>query len=684
MGSSFKYPQKIMIDIENEDNQNIEQSWDKDSLNFIKSPENNSAITNKLSSKNNKLSKPRKLKCMDFGFDINENARIDTIEVGWVDKVEGIDNNIKNPPTIPGVSMELLNYPDGIIRSSKAKLGINYTKGDSGRSLWNTDGSQIFSPPTPEMINSSDFGIMVSYKKNISPNEGFILLDYLRLYIEWTDPRYSLNISSESKDAILNQEVVFTITLRNTNDIHQGKAIKVNIDYDEGLSFIKYTDEEGGEYDDVNKIWNAKLDPAGKATLFLKFSTEKLGILECSAKTELTRLRSDKVNVANPKFQIQTKFTNSTIEMIQGDTINYTLIAISNSSLFPKKDINIQIPKEIAIKGFKCDGDYDKYSGIWSAEFRNNKAYLHLCITPNTIGDFIQRIIIDEETILEKTFSIVKGNLMDVNYSSGKILPSGLQYLEDSNNSQYLYDKKTVIKAKNITMKFELNPEKIDNFKEYFIKAIKRDIKNQEFLALDDVSFELEKGDRLGLIGLNGAGKSTLLKIIAGVMKPTKGKLSVSGKIAPLLELGAGFDPNYTGKENIFLNGSILGYSKEFIEERYEEIAEFSELGRFLDVPIKNYSSGMKSKLGFSIATIVNPDILILDEVLSVGDAKFRKKSGDKIKSLFESGVTVLLVSHSINQVRDLCNKAIWLEKGKIIMSGNAKDVCDAYEETVS
>lgn len=242
---------------------------------------------------------------------------------------------------------------------------------------------------------------------------------------------------------------------------------------------------------------------------------------------------------------------------------------------------------------------------------------------------------------------------------------------------------KVVIKAEHLTMKFNMSPEKIDNIKEYIIKWLKRDIKTEEFTAVDDVSFTLNRGDRLGLIGLNGAGKSTLLKIVAGVMKPTTGEISVSGKIAPLLELGAGFDPNYSGRENIFLNGAILGYSKEFLESKYDEIAEFSELGRFLEIPIKNYSSGMRSKLGFSIATIVEPDILILDEVLSVGDAKFRKKSGDKIRSLFNSGVTVLLVSHSITQVRDLCNKAIWLENGKIMMSGDADKVCDAYLESV-
>lgn len=239
-----------------------------------------------------------------------------------------------------------------------------------------------------------------------------------------------------------------------------------------------------------------------------------------------------------------------------------------------------------------------------------------------------------------------------------------------------------VIEIKDISMQFKLNKEKVDNLKEYVIKTLKGDIKTNTFLALDDVSFNIRKGERWGIVGLNGAGKSTLLKIIAGVMKPSTGEIKIKGKIAPLLELGAGFDSNYTGRENIFLNGSILGYSKEFLEDKYDEIVEFSELGDFIEVPIKNYSSGMRAKLGFSVATLVEPDILILDEVLSVGDAKFRKKSGDKIKSMFEAGTTVILVSHSINQIRELCDKAIWLEKGKVMMKGNSKEVCDAYEKS--
>ena len=230
---------------------------------------------------------------------------------------------------------------------------------------------------------------------------------------------------------------------------------------------------------------------------------------------------------------------------------------------------------------------------------------------------------------------------------------------------------KPAIIVDNVSMKFNLSKEKVDSLKDYIIKSIKKEIKYNEFWALQNVSFTVEKGDRVGILGLNGAGKSTLLKVIAGVFKPTEGTVTKHGKMVPLLELGAGFDPQYTGKENIYLYGAMLGYSKEFIDEKYDEIVKFSELKDFIDVPIKNYSSGMKSRLGFSIATVVSPKILILDEVLSVGDAKFRKKSEKKVLSMFDSGVTVLFVSHSLAQVQRICNKAMILEKGKLIAYGD-------------
>ena len=241
--------------------------------------------------------------------------------------------------------------------------------------------------------------------------------------------------------------------------------------------------------------------------------------------------------------------------------------------------------------------------------------------------------------------------------------------------------KQPAIIVDNVSMKFNLSKEKVDSLKDYIIKSIKKEIKYNEFWALQNVSFTVEKGDRVGILGLNGAGKSTLLKVIAGVFKPTEGSVTKHGKMVPLLELGAGFDQQYTGKENIYLYGAMLGYSKEFIDEKYDEIVKFSELKDFIDVPIKNYSSGMKSRLGFSIATVVSPKILILGEVLSVGDAKFRKKSEKKVLSMFDSGVTVLFVSHSLAQVQRICNKAMILEKGKLIAYGDIDTISKQYEK---
>ena len=242
---------------------------------------------------------------------------------------------------------------------------------------------------------------------------------------------------------------------------------------------------------------------------------------------------------------------------------------------------------------------------------------------------------------------------------------------------------KPAIAVENMSMMFNLNKEKIDNLKEYFIKLVTHKLHFTEFWALRDISFTVEKGDRVGILGFNGAGKSTLLKVIAGVLKPTEGSVKVNGIIAPMLELGAGFDMNYSGKENIFLYGATMGYSRKFIESKYNEIVEFSELGDFIEVPVKNYSSGMRARLGFAIATAVEPEILILDEVLSVGDAKFRKKSEAKIRSMFDKGITVLFVSHSVDQVLNICNKAIILDHGKIIASGDAEEICAKYNDMV-
>ena len=228
----------------------------------------------------------------------------------------------------------------------------------------------------------------------------------------------------------------------------------------------------------------------------------------------------------------------------------------------------------------------------------------------------------------------------------------------------------TAVKVKNVGMRFNLSHERVDNLKEYLIKFVRRDLKYDEFWALKDIDFEIKKGQRLGVLGLNGSGKSTLLKVVSGVLKPSVGSVQTKGIVAPLLELGAGFSAEYTGRENIYLYGAVLGYTKEFLDEKFDEIVDFSGLGEFIEVPLKNYSSGMKARLGFSIATVVEPDILILDEVLSVGDKKFRRKSEKKIMSMFDRGVTVLFVSHSLEQVCRLCDRAIILDSGRLVAKG--------------
>ena len=243
-------------------------------------------------------------------------------------------------------------------------------------------------------------------------------------------------------------------------------------------------------------------------------------------------------------------------------------------------------------------------------------------------------------------------------------------------------DDNVAVNVEHLSMEFKITKDKIDTLKEYVIRTLKRNKKEKEKVrVLDDISFKVYKGDKLGILGFNGAGKSTLLKIMAGIYEPTSGKIEINGKVAPLLELSAGFDKNYTGKNNIYLNGAFLSMDKDFLDEKFDEIVEFSELGEYINYPVKNYSSGMRAKLGFSIATLIEPDILIVDEILSVGDIKFRKKSSQKINELMAEGVTVLLVSHSISQMRKICDKCIWIDNGKIVMEGEANEVCDAYVE---
>ena len=240
-----------------------------------------------------------------------------------------------------------------------------------------------------------------------------------------------------------------------------------------------------------------------------------------------------------------------------------------------------------------------------------------------------------------------------------------------------------IIKVEHVTVKYKMLNDRISSIKELVIQKINGKLKERFFVALDDVSFNVERGDVVGVVGRNGAGKSTLLKIVSGIQKPTEGKVTLGGRVVPMLELGAGFDMELTGKENVYLNGAVLGYSKEFLDRKYNEILEFSELGDFINMPVRNYSSGMVARLAFSIASMVEPEILIVDEVLSVGDENFQKKSKNRMVELMGGGTTVLFVSHNIDQIEEICNKAVWLDHGHVVMTGPSKEVCEKYRTSI-
>lgn len=255
-----------------------------------------------------------------------------------------------------------------------------------------------------------------------------------------------------------------------------------------------------------------------------------------------------------------------------------------------------------------------------------------------------------------------------MNESSEKYLP-----IADAPNPDALVD------VKNVSMRFRMPTQKIDNLKEFFIKFVKGQLRYEDLWVLKDISFHVNRGESVGILGRNGAGKSTLLKLISGIFEPVSGSITVRGTIVPLLKLGAGFDPDATGKENVFLNGAMLGFSKKEMQARYDSIVKFAELEKFMNLPLKNYSSGMIARLGFAIAVDVNPDLLIVDEVLAVGDAAFQQKCADKIAALQATGTTLLLVSHSAAQVKRLCKRALWIKNGEIVMYDDADKVSDAY-----
>lgn len=242
-------------------------------------------------------------------------------------------------------------------------------------------------------------------------------------------------------------------------------------------------------------------------------------------------------------------------------------------------------------------------------------------------------------------------------------------------------EEKYIIELNDVTVRFNMATEKVDNLKEYFVKLVKRQLMFQEFLALKNINLKIKPGEAWGFIGTNGAGKSTMLKLISGILEPYKGTIKVQGTIAPLIELGAGFDMNLTARENIFLNGTLLGHRTKFMEEHFDEIVDFAELWDFLDVPLKNYSSGMQARIGFAIATIVRPDILIVDEILAVGDFKFQEKCQQRMKEMLAGGTTLLFVSHNIDDVRRMCDHAVWIDHGNMVIQGEVNEVCDAYSK---
>lgn len=257
---------------------------------------------------------------------------------------------------------------------------------------------------------------------------------------------------------------------------------------------------------------------------------------------------------------------------------------------------------------------------------------------------------------------------------------SEINQADDRVKNANISDGRIMIEVRDVCMKYRMANDRITSLKEYVIKLLKKNLEYEEFTALDHVGFSVRKGEVLGLIGHNGAGKSTILKVISGILKPTSGHVHVYGNVVPMLELGSGFDMEMTGRENIFLNGAILGYSEAFLNKKYDEIVAFSEIGQFIDMPLRNYSSGMVARLAFSIATVVEPEILIVDEVLAVGDANFQEKSKNRMMELMSGGTTVLFVSHSLAQIREMCDSVVWLDHGHVKMYGDTQTVCDAYE----
>lgn len=332
---------------------------------------------------------------------------------------------------------------------------------------------------------------------------------------------------------------------------------------------------------------------------------------------------------------------------------------------YMNRNINVTFEKSII-------NDYEVNNNSQTDIYSKSKHF-----TRNNWG-FVERFRYDSQSEVhgtnESNFNVDSENLLNNNPVSNVNVDDILEDIIPD------YNQNISIELNHVDLTFNVYNERVDTIKESFIRTLKRDkSKKIKIHALKDISFKIFKGEKIGIIGYNGAGKSTLLNVIAGIFPPDNGFVKTYGNISPLLSLGAGFDYNYSGRKNIYLNGAILGYEKSYLDSKVDEIIEFSELGEFIDIPIKNYSSGMLTKLGFSIATAVNPDILIIDEILGVGDVNFQKKSSDKIRSLMDQGTTVVLVSHSIPQIRNLCDKAIWIDNGYLREIGEVNNVCNHY-----
>ncbi len=373
-------------------------------------------------------------------------------------------------------------------------------------------------------------------------------------------------------------------------------------------------------------------------------------------------------------------------EKIIMDDINSIYNALNDGTLNLNHEDEKQLRQELNLILSNVSGDENKdtehsFSSLYS-DFVDRDVSEE--VVSEEVPDFVDRDV-SEEVVSEEVPDFVDWDVSEEVVSeevvSEEVVSEEVVSVDDALDDLIEdYSNDFAISVENLYMDYKVSKDKIDTLKEFFIRTLKRNKKKTKTIsALKDISFNIPKGDRVGIIGFNGAGKSTLLKLLAGIYTPTSGNIEIKGKIAPLLELGAGFDMNYTGHANIFLYGAFLGYSEEFLKEKYDEIVEFSELEESINYHVKTYSSGMRAKLGFSIATIVEPDILIIDEILSVGDIKFQRKSSDKIRSLINSGITVLLVSHSVGQIRDLCNKAMWIDDGELKMFGDVNLVCDEY-----